>query len=85
MAITERSFCGFMWTPKGFEQERILVDASFWEKVPRKLTHFFVKHLMPEIMTHAMNITEQSDEEKVYCLCEGSCQDSRMIACGIRG
>ena len=58
------------------------MNASFWEKVQRKLTCFFVEHLLPEIMTHTMNPTElQTDEDKVYCLCEGSCEDSQMIAC----
>ena len=83
LAVTDRSFCDFIvWTPKGFEQERVVVNASFWEKVQRKLTCFFVEHLLPEIMTHTMNPTElQTDEDKVYCLCEGSCEDSQMIAC----
>ena len=51
------------------------MDIHFWEKVQRKLTNFFVKHLLPELITQAMK------QEKVYCLCEGRCKDNQMITC----
>ena len=76
VAIIGRHFCDFItWTP----QERIIADVPFWEKVQRKFTCFFVEHLLPENITQAMN--SSSKQEKMYCLCEGRCKDTQMIAC----
>jgi len=80
LAITDRHFCDFIvWTPQGMTQERIIMDIHFWEKVQRKLTSFFAKHLLPELITQAMN--PSGTQEKVYCLCEERCKDTKMIAC----
>ena len=58
------------------------MENPFWEKLQRKLTNFFVDHVILEIMTQEMNPTElETDEEKVYCVCKGSRSDRKMIAC----
>ena len=45
-----------VWTPKGILIERIYEDTNFTEKVVRKLTKFYVEHMLPEILTRNLYV-----------------------------
>ena len=82
LAITNRQFCDFVvWTPIGLITQRIYHDSLFWEKVVKKLTSCFVENILPEILTNKLKRSLESDDECVYCVCQGRVQGGRMIGC----
>ena len=82
LGVCEKAFCDFVvWTPKGISIERIYRDLPFWEKVLKKLTTFYVQHLLPELMTHNIMSPEIHDEkENLYCFCQKE-EYGTMIKC----
>ena len=82
LAITNRQFCDFVvWTPIGLITQRIYHDSFFGEKVVKKLTSCFVENILPEILTHKLKRSLESDDECVYSVCQGRVQGGRMIGC----
>ena len=89
LSIADKDFCDFViWTPKCLIVERIYRDINLWEKMEKKLTEFFVQHVLPEIMTRSSasgNVDDEegstdSDKENIYCLCRSK-SDGYMIGC----
>lgn len=85
--ITNKIFCDFfIWTPKGNKTIRIYRDVQFWEKLEKKLTAFYVDHVLPEVLSNKLKqgiesiVDHESDKENVYCICQGTSK-GRMIAC----
>ena len=83
LMISGQLFCDFfVWTPSVCKLERIYPSVRFWEKLEKQLTMFFVTNVLPEIMTHRLlqSVESDSDKENIYCVCQkGSA--GRMIAC----
>jgi hypothetical protein len=83
--MTDRQFCDFVvWTPIGLYTQKNYHDPEFWEKVIKKLTSC-LENILPE-MTHKLkrkleDTRTESDDECVYCVCQGSIQGGRMIGC----
>lgn len=53
MAITGRTWCDFyVWTPRSTDYflQHIVADPEFWEDKVRKLTHFYRKSMLPELV-----------------------------------
>lgn len=52
LALCEKEFCDFIcWTPHGMYIERILLDPSYLTKTKPKLDAFFVKVILPLLLT----------------------------------
>ena len=55
LAVCQKRYCDFIvWTPKGMLVERIEEDPNFTESLVRKLTTFYVAHMLPEILTRTV-------------------------------
>jgi len=65
-----KQYCDFVvWTQQGILVERIEEDTNFIEGLFRKLTKFYVDHVLPEIMTRlVVGIDEPNN----------ACSDYRM-------
>ena len=81
-------FCDFfVWTPSVCKVERIYPDVRFWEKLEKQLSIFFVTNVLPEVMSHklrrSLESDSDSDKENIYCFCQKG-SSGRMIACDNR-
>jgi hypothetical protein len=57
MAICDVDFCDFVcWTPKGIHIERVQRDAQFIEGMLKQLQDFFLKAIMPELLTESKKL-----------------------------
>ena len=89
LMITRRDYCDFVvWTPLGVYVQRIYEEISFTEKLVRKLTNFYVEHLLPAIMTGNVSVRSQETQDEkftqaddqIYCYCH--CEEhGKMIEC----
>ena len=89
LAICRKEYCDFVaWTPQGILIERIKDNTNFTESLIRKLTKFYVEHMLPEAFMHnrldasrlparSDSDVTNSDEEMKYCLCQG--EHGKMI------
>lgn len=58
--ILKRSYCDlFVYTYHGHQRVRILADSEFWVTLEGKLTWFWQKHVLPELLS-----TEESDNQE---------------------
>jgi len=85
--MCDKQYCNFVvWTQQGIEE-----DTNFKEGLFRKLTKFYVDHMLPEIMTHmVVGIDEPinacsgsnrlSDIEEKYCYCQKG-EKGKIICC----
>lgn len=84
MAICERSYCDFVcWTPEGTAIERICKDQAFFDVVKEKLDEFFVKVILPRVLTGEearSNGDVSNDVEESFCYCRKG-EFGRMVAC----
>ena len=92
LAICRKEYCDFVvWTPQGILIERIRENTNFTESLIRKLTKFYVEHMLPEVLTHnsldasrlpasSDSDAATSDEEVKYCLCQEG-EHGKMICC----
>ena len=91
LAICAKEYCDFIcWTPEGIHVERILPDSTHFAKMKPALDSFFVKVLLPILLTgksiHGQG-TETPTQDLVsctspttYCWCHGE-EAGRMVAC----
>ena len=92
LLVTEKDFCDFVvWTPHGIKIQRIYQNIHFTEKLVRKLTNFYVEHVLPEILQRSMQslqsecaatneLSNENSEPIVYCLCQQE-EHGKMIMC----
>ena len=77
-------YCNLVvWTTVEFVSFRIYKDIPFTEKLLTKLTKFFVRNLLPELMTHRLLNKEHYDCDnlsEVYCFCHKE-EYGKMIQC----
>ena len=86
--VTEKLYCDFvMWTPKGMVTQRIYPNVNFIEKLSRKLTNFYVDHMLPEILRSSLSAYESTStaatgnsSQQLYCLCQ-QVEYGKMIMC----
>ena len=43
--------------------ERVYPDVRFWEKLEKQLTMFFVTNVLPEVMSHKLQRSVESDSD----------------------
>ena len=80
LAICDREFCDFVvWTPQKTVVQRIYKDFAFIDKLLRKLTTFYVDHVLP---THHIQDPYSSCESntQLYCFCQEQ-EHGEMIEC----
>ena len=59
VALCEKEFCDFIcWTPHGMYIERILLDPSYLTKTKPKLDAFFVKVILPLLLTGRSSVCD---------------------------
>ena len=83
LSICGEEFCDFVvWTPKKTFVQRIHKDFPFIEKLQRKLTTFYVDHMLPELMTHLIQEppSDCDTSTKLYCFCQEE-EYGSMIQC----
>ena len=84
LLLCERQYCDLVvWTTVEFVSFRIYKDIPFTEKLLTKLTKFFVRNLLPELMTHRLLNKEHYDCDnlsEVYCFCHKE-EYGKMIQC----
>ena len=83
-------YCDFVvWTPLRVHVQRIHEEIPFAEKLIRKLSNFYVEHLLSAIMTGNVSARSQetqdekltqADDDQIYCYC--CCEEhGKMIEC----
>ena len=95
LALCEKEYSDFIcWSPEGLFVERIVADPSFFSELQTKLDVFFVKVVLPQLLTGCtMFDNEKSPEasqpsssqsgnvsDTSYCWCHQG-ESGRMIAC----
>ena len=69
LALCDKYFCDFVvWTPKGIIIERIPRDLPFWEKLIAKFTAFYVENMLPELISHHLDVvaTEHNCDKEIF-------------------
>lgn len=91
LAICEKGYCD-CWTLCGMHTERIVLEPSYLSTIKPKLDAFFVKALLPLLLTGKSVNNKQADSSRpapidptsslapTYCWCRGG-EHGRMIAC----
>ena len=60
MAVTGKSYCDFfVYTQFGIHQERIIFDPIIWNKILKKLQHFWHNYLAPEINVQTLKTSSE--------------------------
>jgi len=90
LAMAERSHCDFVcWSPQGVFIEQVLGDPDFFVSLRPKLDYFFVKYILPELLTKRLAIGETpvpltmegpSSSTQLYCFCQQE-EFGNMIQC----
>ena len=96
LAICERAYCDFVcWTLRGIHTERIELESSYLGSVKTKLDAFFVKAILPLLLTgktnssqlradptHSADPTPSADPSpsETFCWC-GKEAYGNMVAC----
>ena len=75
MAVFEVLYCDFVcWTPNGVHLERVAYDVEFVNNMIPKLTSFFIKVVLPEILCGVEDVDCSTDTYR-----RG--ESGKMIAC----
>ena len=62
LMISDLLFCDFfVWTPSVCKVKCVYPDVRFWEKLENQLTMFFVTNVLPEVMSHKLQRSVESD------------------------
>ena len=82
LATCDREFCDFVvWTPQKTIVQRIYKDFAFIDKLFRKLTSFYVEHVLPELLTrHIQEPRSCESDTHLYCFCQEQ-EHGDMIEC----
>ena len=83
LALCDKDFCDFVvWTPKGIIIERITRDLPFGEKLIAKLTALYVENMLPELISHCLDVvaTEHNCDKENFCFCRKG-EHADMIHC----
>ena len=95
MMVCNITYCDFVtWMPKGMQIEQIRRDDSFCQMMREKLNNFFVKHILPHILTgetapvhHVQSDACSSSgspqphaQDNLYCYCRKE-ESGNMVAC----
>ena len=93
LSICNKQYSDFVcWTTNSIHVERIHVDLQFMESIHLKLTRFFTRYLLPELLTNKLKLTgspydphsqdaEDSDgDDGVFCVCQETVYGD-MVAC----
>ena len=83
LLVTGMELCDFVcWTQEGLFVETIKKDYSYLAELLPKLRSFYIKYILPELLTHHRKdgITIDGSTEDKYCFCHRG-EEGRMIAC----
>ena len=84
IALCRAAYCDFIcWTTKGLFIERVKKDETFIAQMLPELKQFFVRYLLPELLTHNLSHSTSSsakENEILYCICHKP-EHGHMIAC----
>ena len=88
LSVCEKDYCDFVcWTPKGIHVERIIQDSVHFAQTKPALDSFFVKALLPVLLTGKSPSQKSNTETGVssaspttYCWCHGG-ESGKMVAC----
>ena len=85
LAICEQEYCDFVcWTPQGMHIERIRRDQSFFDEIKPKLSAFFVKVILPLILTGRDVVDKENMQpahsKEAFCYCQKG-EFGNMVAC----
>ena len=81
--ITQRKYCDFVvWTEESLYIQRIFADDSFLNNMLRQMTMFYVKCILPELMSHyfSKKLARKNESNDLYCYCRKQ-QEDMMISC----
>ena len=68
MAVKQLPFCDFVcWTQKGLFVERIEEEKDYVSKYMPSLRSFFLKYLLPELLTHKYDPANSNSVIQVAC------------------
>ena len=73
-----------MWPPQGFTLQRILKDEVFFGKVKERLDEFYLKAMLPELLTRRVQMkkTVPGTYDKItVCVCKSKKLKTTVIAC----
>lgn len=82
MAVCDVDYCDFVcWTTRGLHVERIHRDPHFFnEKVLPLLNRFFLKAMLPEILTQRL-LDANNNVQDTECICGKPESFDNMIEC----
>ena len=83
LLVTGMELCDFVcWTQEGLFVETIKKDYSYLAELLPKLRTFYIKYILPELLTHHRKDSSTLDgsTEDKYCYCHRG-EEGRMIAC----
>ena len=92
LALCESEYSDFIcWSPEGLFVEHINADQSFFSKLQTKLDAFFVKVVLPQLLTSNTTLDNEKSQEEIqlssshsadtsYCLCHQG-ESGWIIAC----
>lgn len=81
MALTGLQMGYFVvWTECSLVTIRIQRDEQLWEELLTKLESFFLRHILPELVTRRLDPDLGRSAVAVYCTCKKP-EKGRMIAC----
>lgn len=83
MGICEYKYCDFIcYTNVGLHIERVSFDEVYFSELEEKLTTFYKKWIMPEILTQNLKRAEsQLKQSQTVCICGGDEGHGSMITC----
>lgn len=80
MAIADVESCWFVvWMQKSVAMTTVERDRAFWDVLVLKLQSFFLKWILPELVTRHLDQQTAADQAH-FCLCQQP-EEGRMIAC----
>ena len=91
IATSAVSFCDFIvWTPLEILILRIEADVEFISNLQQRLTSFWIKYVLPELLTRRLEnekpqtMTKGSKEKSIsqtYCVCNSTSGNNEMVGC----
>lgn len=83
MGICAYKYCDFIcFTNAGIHVERVLFDQEFFNELESKLTRFFKKCIMPEVLTQSLKHgSSKLSKRDVICFCGQDNRQGAMVTC----
>ena len=84
MALCDVDYSDFVvWTRNGGVTVRVFRDENFLEDIVPTLNSFYVKCVLPELLTSRIQdpIVDDGETHEVYCYCQQGEDGHEMIGC----